>query len=385
MNDHPGRSWAWRLAFANSIGFSATTILPLWIAALPVMLGVSAWRIGAIGTAQLVACGAANLATPWLARARSPLAVARLALAIAAAGSSGEALALGLGAALPAFAATAIVAGIGFGMVLAMTNRLMAGSAHAQHGYAIFQIVEVCFASSLFVIGARLVQSGGSALFALAAGLCLAGLVALVHLPALPPGDAEISATPVARRTPRLAAAALLAAILCFFAGQSSINSFLLAIGRASGWSDAAAARIIASGMVCALAGATAARLLGERLGTIRPLALAAALLAADFLLITHRPSPAIFAIGAILVSTGTIFVVPYFFTALARMGGEGRYAALGPAFLIGGVSLGPLVGGLVDGAAHRGLLGWIASLLVAVAIALVTVATVISGRQALR
>jgi hypothetical protein len=260
------------------------------------------------------------------------------------------------------------VSGAALGILLGMTNRIMAGVDHVQKGYAVFQIVEVCFASALYLASAGLLDRLGSqSMFVLMAVAGAGGLAALHGLAA--PGfvGAEAQAIPVNR--PRiLHGVLLLIAMLCFFSGQSSINSFVIQIGRDIGLNAASVAQIVGTGMICALAGAAAARLMGERFGTTAPIAVVALLLAADFLFLTRSPSPTGFALGVGFIPLGTIMVVPFFFTALARADAQGRFAAVGPAFLLGGVALGPLISTALDAAIGRVALGVVAASLTAVA-----------------
>lgn len=362
-----GGLWTVRLGIANSIGFSASTIMPLWIAALPAPLGVPGWQVGLVATMQLLACGLFNVMAPWLVRRRSPLVVARIAILAAAIACIAEAGAIDARA-LPAFGAAAIGAGAAFGVLLAMTNRIMAGVDHVQKGYAVFQIVEVCFASSLFLASAALLRHGGpEALFLAAAAVCAAGFASLHRLASPPPTRADVPG-PEGDRPFVLRGVLLLIAMLCFFSGQSSINSFLIPIGRGIGLDAATVAEIVGGGMVFALIGAAIARIIGERFGVAWPIGIAGLLLAADCLLLTRAPPPPGFVLGVALIPIATILVVPYFFTALARSDPRGRFAAIGPAFLLGGVALGPLIATALDEALGRAMLGTMAAVLVALA-----------------
>ncbi|WP_419814282.1 MFS transporter [Glacieibacterium sp.] len=362
-----GTAWTVRLAIVNSIGFSATTIMPLWIAALPSTLGLPAWQIGLVATAQLIACGLFNVASPWLFGRLPPLIVARFTLIVATVAGLLQATAL-TAASLPAFAAAALVSGAVLGVLLGMTNRIMAGVSHVQKGYAVFQIVEVCFASALYLGSAGLLDRlGPQAIFVLMAITGAGGVAALHGLAAPRSGDGHAPLVEVDR--PRfLHGALLLIAMLCFFSGQSSINSFVIQIGHDIGLDAASVAQIVGTGMICALAGAAAARLMGERFGTTVPIVVVALLLAADFLFLTRSPSPTGFALGVGFIPLGTIMAVPFFFTALARVDARGRFAAVGPAFLLGGVALGPLISTALDGAIGRVALGVVAGSLMTVA-----------------
>jgi hypothetical protein len=365
-NSPGGTIWTVRLAIVNSIGFSATTIMPLWIATLPSALGTPAWQISLIATIQLVACGLFNVASPWLSSKMKPLEVARIALLIATLACLGQAVALThAGLALPVFAAAAAVSGAALGVLLGMTNRIMAGVDHVQKGYAIFQIVEVCFASTFFLTSAWLLkQHGPWTIFLVASAVSAAGLAAL-HGLANPRQFVADPAIVADGRPHFLRGMLLLIAMLCFFSGQSSINSFIIPIGRGIGLDAASVAQIVGAGMVFALFGAAAARIIGERFGLAGPIAWAALLLAADFLFLTRSPLPIGFAIGVAFIPFGTILALPFLLTALVQADAGGRIAAIGPAFILCGVALGPLISTTLDGVIGRAALGFVAALLI--------------------
>ena len=323
-----------RLAVVNSVAFGATTIMPLWVATLPGERAASPALIALTATLQLGACAVANVATGAVFSAIAPVALARWALVIAA--LAGFAQSFGP---LSLFVAAAIVAGLAFGVILNATNRVLAGSAQAQHGYALFQIVEVCFAASLYFGGALVIDRfGAHALFLELSACALVALLVLGRFDHGTPPERTGSAPPSLR------AALMLASIALFFTGQSSINSFLIPLGERAGLSATAAASIVGSCMISALLGAILARVIGMRFGVTTPVLAIAAVLAVDFTVLGGNTSAALFVAGTVLIMSGTIMMVPYFFTALALLDRSGRYAAIAPAFLLGGVALGPSV-----------------------------------------
>ena len=140
-----------------------------------------------------------------------------------------------------------------------------------------------------------------------------------------------------------------LLALMIFFVSQSSINSFMIPIGRDLGLRTEDISRLLATGLFSGLIGAVAARLLGERLGLLLPVAAIALVLGSMFSLLTSTRSPVFFMCSAILLPSCTIFVVPYFFTWLAMLDRSGRYSSVGPAFLLSGVALGPALAVLIS------------------------------------
>jgi hypothetical protein len=168
-----------RLSTVNAIGFSSTTILPLWLGAIAPHFHMPAWFAGAavillLGTAALF-----NLITPILFRRFPLLPLARVALLI---GGGGYLLAASPSPAL--FLLACLLTGTALGVVLNVTNRLMGSIEHVQKGYAIFQLVEICFATILFLGSTFLIaRLGLAAMFPFAAGGCFIGLLLLHRLP----------------------------------------------------------------------------------------------------------------------------------------------------------------------------------------------------------
>ncbi len=136
-----------RLSLVNAVGFSASTVMPLWLTGVAQRFHQPPWFAGAAVVAQIGGAAGFNLLTPLLFRALEaasrwpapPWRFAAAAYLLAAAGRGGLFLpaCLGCGAAL--------------GVVLNVTNRLMGSAEHAQRGYALFVLIEVLFATLLFL------------------------------------------------------------------------------------------------------------------------------------------------------------------------------------------------------------------------------------------
>src|SRR5580704_15970360 len=69
-----------RLALVNSVGFSASTIVPLWLGDISAHLGAPAWYGGFVATLQLAACALMNVGTPFVFRSVTPIRLGRTAL-----------------------------------------------------------------------------------------------------------------------------------------------------------------------------------------------------------------------------------------------------------------------------------------------------------------
>lgn len=337
-----------RLSTINAIGFSGSTVMPLWLGAIAGYFRMPAWFAGAAVLALLGGAALFNLVTPLLFRRVSLLPLARFSLAVAGAS---HLLAVLHGPAL--FLVACLATGAALGTLLNVTNRLMGSIEHVQKGYAIFQIVEICFATSLFLGCTFLIARFGlPAMFPLAAAACLAGLLLLHHLPlngALPAMMAEVEGP-----RHRLRAIVTLIAFGLFFTGQATINAFMPIIGQASGLSAERAGQLIGLGMPFGLGGALLARLVGERLRPVVAIGLSTLVLAVVAPAVTLAPGVPLFAGAVIVLVVLTIFSVPYFFAQLGALDHHGRYTAFGPAMMLAGIAIGPSVAVMLD--SHLGL-----------------------------
>jgi hypothetical protein len=278
-----------RISLSNSIGFSASTAVPLWVGSVGAHFAFPSWGAGALATGQLACAALLNAVTPWLFRVAR---LRRLAFMATAAALFGNVLAW-LGSS-SVFIAGCLLCGAGFGVLLNVTNRLVAGSSALQRGYAIIQLVEVLFCIGFYLGVPPIVERFGTlSVFAVLAVLCVGVFLLLAGVPVGTAGGLEttvpddVSATParvISKHGPPNTGAAVLSlcAAALLFAGQSSVNASLVPIGAAVGLSVVWVGRVISLGL---LAGAGA--------------------LGCDMLLVTLGGGGAIFIAGAIVMFMG--------------------------------------------------------------------------------
>ena len=342
-----------RLALVNAAGFSGSTVMPLWLGGIAAEFGAPPWFAGAAVVAQLGGAAALNLLTPLLFGRAAPLPLARRALAIAAVAYLVAAVHS------PAvFLAACLVCGCALGVVLNVTNRLMGSAEHVQRGYATFIIIEVAFATLLFLGCAALIARFGlGGMFPLVSAVVFAGCALL---PGLGGGDIATRAAspsvmaPEAAPTPDARGPLCLLSFALFFIGQASLNAFMPTIGQAAGLDVQAARQVIGLGMPFGFVGAMLARLVGERVRPLHAVVLVVLVLAGIALALTAAPGFATFVAGVIALAICTTFGVPYFFAQLGALDRAGRYAAYGPAMMLCGIAAGPAAAVLLD--AHYGL-----------------------------
>jgi len=385
-----------RIALANSIGFSASTAVPLWVGSVGAHFGLPSWGAGAVATGQLACAALLNAATPWLFPGAH---LRRLAFVAAAVALLGNGLAwLGSSA---AFIVGCLLCGAGFGVLLNVTNRLVASSRAPQRGYATVQLVEVLFCIVFFLGVPPVVERFGVlSVFAALAALCAVVFLLLAGVPVSAPGGPEVNAlddTPVSAQErvvklkrvgvpPNAGAAVLsLCAATLLFAGYSCVSSSLVSIGAAVGLSVMWVGRVMALGLFVSLGGGVFARGLGERAGVLLPLLAGAAVLGGDTLVVTLGGGVATFVGGALIFFMAMVFLVPYIYALLAELDEAGRWASIGPGFMLTGVALGPGVAGAVSREVDFRTVGYAALACVVAAITLFLCAQRLRLRARLR
>jgi hypothetical protein len=334
-----------RIALANSIGFSASTAVPLWVGSVGAHFGFPSWGAGAVATAQLACAALLNAMTPWLFRRTHLRSLAWTATAVALLGNG-----LAWLGSSSAFIVGCLLAGAGFGVLLNVTNRLVAGSSAPQRGYAIVQLVEVLFCIGFFLsVPPIIVRFGTLSVFAALAALCVAVFLLLAGVPVGVSGGPETAARKNSGSPPNTASAVLsLCAAALLFSGYSAVGSSLVSIGAAVGVSLLWVGRIMALGLLASLGGAVLARGLSERAGVLLPLLAGAGIVGGDMLVVTLGRGAYGFIGGSLLLFMGMVFLSPYIYTLLAGLDKAGRWASIAPGFVLSGVALGPGIAGVV-------------------------------------
>lgn len=337
--------------------------MPIWVGALGESLGWPPWTGGTVATLQLGALTLANLmARRVIGEHRTRLA-APLAALLAA---SGFAL-MSISTPLTAIAGS-VLSGAGCGALLALVNAMAGRYGKAQQIFALLQTILVVLGIVLFFSLPRLQHALGLAAVFLTLAGCAAAAAPLLRV-ALPPESPSMSAMPVAaaRMNPR--ALAILLALGAALAAQAALMASIFEAGASVALDPPRVGTFMSGAAILCLAAPLAARALGERLGLVRPAVASTLALAAAAVWILHPPSAPIF-LGLVACVMGLpLFFVPYILASLARFGGEGRWSAIGPGFMMAGAAAGPSIAGLLHARLTLAVLGaWMAIPLAAAA-----------------
>lgn len=339
------------LAMTNSIGFSATTAMALWITRFDTLYpDVPTWLGSALGSAQILAAVLANLAAPRLFKGRSCEQLCRLSSIMA----SGLALLMAFAPNASLFGAAAIGLGLALGLLLSGTNALLARAEHVQGSYASAQICEVAYAIGFFALAGIVIEAfGTAALFVMQAVLCVVAALIMawfISFQNSPRVALDRGGVPPLNR--HIVVASL--AFVLFFVSQSSFFQHQLAIGARVGLSGLEVSRVLAIAMLGGLAGAVLGKVIGVRFGIRAPVMFTTLMLAIGLVVVMQTQSKLIYTASAVIIQGLTMALVPYGFAIFAGLDPTGRLPSQGPAMLLLGVA-----GGAVFAEALRNLGGY--------------------------
>lgn len=342
MNNY-SRGGVFALVVGHVAGVIDLVALPIWIGALVGWFKLDPQQAGMLASLFLIGqVISSSIVAPRFNRLKGkPLAVGGFLVA---------GLAFASVASAPGFywmAVAHLVGGIGTGCALSVTHGTIGHSGNPHRLFALAQTGVSVSGILLLGGGAKLLNTeGGSALFALfAAMMTAAGLVALAAFPA---SQATAAHTAASRdRIPRQVWFGMLGMGL-MTAGQSMIFSFIERVGMDRGYGAATVGSVlIAVGIFNLLPGPLAAwtqhRLRAEHVVVACPLLYAVAVFS-----MTHLPHFALFAAVTPILVALTVFTHIFLFGALSRLDASARAVAAGPAMLMLGSAIGPVVGGTV-------------------------------------
>jgi hypothetical protein len=353
------------LSVANAIGFLPSTCMPIWVGALGESLGWPRWAGGTVATLQLASLTLANLTAQRLLGERPVRSAAPLAAFLAAVGF----VLMSIATPLTAISGS-VVSGASCGALLAIANAIAGRYGKAQRVFALLQTVLVVLGVVLFFTLPRLEQVLGLPVVFLVLAGC-AGLASPVLRAALPVEQLETRAVAAAARGVNPRALAILIALAVALASQAALMASIFEAGESVALDPPTVGTFMSGAAILCLIAPLAARALGERWGLVRPAVASTLALSAAAVFVLHPPFASLF-LGLVACVMGLpLFIVPYILATLARFGGEGRWSAIGPGFMMAGAAAGPSIAGLLHTRLSLAALGtWMAIPLVASAAA---------------
>lgn len=255
------------------------------------------------------------------------------------------------------------VFGLAMGFTASTVFAAYAGRADPQRVWAIATFVNLAYAAVLLSLSGWIAQTFGLA--GIVAVLSLTALVGLGCTRLIPPGQplppAETAGVEEARVWKiNLPATCGALALLCLYAGHTTLWSFQERMGLAVGLDRSQVGVLLGISVLGAIGGAVLSIAAGQRFGQRGPNMLAFAGLVVSALLLA-TPTMMAYVAGAVIVKTAWFFGLPFILGALARLDRSGRWSSMGAALLALGSAIGPAIGaGLAGHGAH--MIGFLAA-----------------------
>lgn len=234
--------------------------------------------------------------------------------------------------------------GLAMGFTASTVFAAYAGRADPQRVWAIATFVNLTYAALLLALSGWIAQTFG--LIGIVAVLALVALMGLVCARWIPPAPLAATHAGIVEggwTTNRPAICGALA-LLCLYAGHTTLWSFQERMGLAVGLDRTQVGVLLGVSVLGAIAGALLSMTAGQRFGQRGPNALAFSGLIASALLLA-MPVMAAYAAGAVIVKTAWFFGLPFILGALARLDRSGRWSSMGAALLALGSAIGPAIG----------------------------------------
>lgn len=242
--------------------------------------------------------------------------------------------------------------GLAMGFTASTVFAAYAGRADPQRVWAIATFVNLTYAAILLTLSGWIAQTFGlTGIVAVLAMVAVIGLACTRLIPPAPPraereardGEAENGGT---INLPAICGAL---ALLCLYAGHTTLWSFQERMGLAVGLDRSQVGVLLGISVLGAIIGAVLSVTAGHRFGQRGPNALAFAGLIASALLLA-LPVMAAYVAGAVIVKTAWFFGLPFILGALARLDRSGRWSSMGAALLALGSAIGPAIGATLAG-----------------------------------
>lgn len=320
----------------NCLAQAKTAAMPLWAAAVVAQYAIAKESIGWVSSGEYAAVvvGVALCAT--LVGRLSPRTWALVGAGVALAGNG---LSLAAHDWQTLLAARA-VAGVGEGVLYAVSHAIGAQMRNADRGFATMQVAACLFAIVFTTAGAALAAHfAGAGVFGLLAACCLAGMALFAAIPSDMP---RLTRPQTADAAPALNLgfiALALAPLFLIAIGSQGIWPFAVLAGARTGLTGVEVGHILAMSLFLGAAGNFLAWLLAGRVSPYVPMVLGTGLLAASAILFMLATTKLVFAAGLVAGPIGFGLLVPYIYGLMARADRSGRTAGLGPlASMTGGI-----------------------------------------------
>lgn len=346
------RNGLWPAILTGVMGNSVIYLIPLLIGAMIVDRGFTEQQAGLVASADLAGYAVATLVTALLLHRLNWRRAAIAALIVMVVANLVTTRVMGAAG----FAAVRFVSGLGGGVLAAIATVLIGRSRDPHRGYGVMFAVSLLFGTTaLWALPWLFEWSGLNGGYLLVAFLALLMIAVAARLPT------HVAASQsTATASPRVHwkwGAAVLGAILLFWAQQNALYAFMERIGNAAGLSIGYIGFVLGAANLTGFAGAALVAAFGQRLGRAVPLAVLTLLQLAciGLLAFVQGPLSYLLIIGAIALAWNV--VNPIQLGLLASVDPGGRLLAMSATFMGVGLAAGPAMAALLVGQGAYGRL----------------------------
>jgi predicted MFS family arabinose efflux permease len=341
-----GKPWAIAsLAYVTAYGWFAVTVLPLQIFEYIGAYHLEEWSAAVLAAIEVIALAITALAV-------TPSIAFRNKRAMCAGGCIATTVA-NLLSLLPmpwyVLLVTRIIAGAGFGVVVASTNALPVLSRQSAHLFALGQLALCLFNALIFFLLPLAIEPFGlHGLFLFEAGTALVTAAVSMGLPKglLVRSSRRLQSMP---RNGKVIGA--LASTFLYFHAEILLWSFAVQSGAAHGLKASEVDSALAWGSGIGTFGALAAVFIGLRWKLKAPLVIGYSVTGLLGLFMYLPGSQRAFTLAVLAICFFIVYVTPYILEVLAQLDAEGRVASAGGALINFGSGFAPLMAG---GLAHE-------------------------------
>lgn len=316
-------------------------LVPLLIGAIKQSLDLTTVQVGAIPSSELAGLTAANLIGAALIRRMSWRWLTLAGWILWIAGNLSATLATAVGALLT----LRFVAGVGTGMLSAVSMAALARLAAPERSFAAAAVIQALVAAACTLATPLLLRTDSwMAVYVMLALLGVPGLFLFGSLASL--GRTSVASEAAADARRRFTALMFLGplGVLLTYVAMSMVWTYYGEIGKSGGLSTQAIANALSAGAVAVVGVSLLVTAVGRRLP--RPAAISASLIftCSAVLMAFSAAKPWTFGFSVIVWTCGTGIFTPYAFAATAEVDPSGSATALAGALSGAGIAMGPLL-----------------------------------------
>ncbi|UVH55612.1 MFS transporter [Variovorax paradoxus] len=367
------RTTMFALAICMVTGMGTIQMQPVLGGALVDRMGIGLQQMGVLFGIELVSMALACTVAAFGAHRQNRQQLVRIALVVLLIASVWSTLA----ESFATLCVARLLAGASGGVVQAVVYASTALRTHKDKTFAVLNICILLWgAASLGILPPVISAFGIPAVFAGFVVLCLLSLGLCGRIPARAPASGQGGPGRAAVYALRTDSTLLLVLVVLLFAGHGALWVYQERIGKAIGIAPDHIGMILGLSVLSGAVGAALAGIVGRRIShrSAQLIAFAGSILAT--LLMVYGTGVAAYALTACVIMLVWFFGLTYLLALTAEMDQTGRLPGLANAAIFIGQALGPAVGAVAVGTGSFRSVGWAATAIYVIALALSVVVT---------